>query len=318
MLPANFNQLYYFWTIAKAGSISAAAKRLLLNQSTLSIQLKQLERSLTKTLLIRDRSGVTLTPEGRLAFDACERMFASAEQLVAVLKGGRPAQAPVFRLGASRSVSSERVLSAAAFIQAVDRKASTRIVTAGAEELARRLESRQLDLALTDADLASRLGRGHLSRLITRIPLSFVASPALKRAMGSFPSGLDRVPLLVRSPDNPVRIEVDHFLQRHGLSPVIHSEVEDPDLIRLMALRGEGAGLLDPRSARSALQSGRLVALHRRPIGIFETLWFAVQRVEREPEVQRLIDALLDRFDFLEAAPGTLDKGGRSPDNKEG
>ena len=39
-----FFELYYFWIIAKSGSISAATSRLLLNQSTLSQQLQQLQR----------------------------------------------------------------------------------------------------------------------------------------------------------------------------------------------------------------------------------------------------------------------------------
>src|ERR1051326_5707504 len=78
MLPVNFNHLYYFWVITKAGGISAARGQLLLSQSTLSLQIKQLERSVGRRLFWRGRHGMTLTADGKLAFDYCERIFSPA------------------------------------------------------------------------------------------------------------------------------------------------------------------------------------------------------------------------------------------------
>ena len=58
--------LRYFLAVAREGSISAAAKALHITQPTLSKQLKDLEESLGKKLLIRGSKHITLTDEGRL------------------------------------------------------------------------------------------------------------------------------------------------------------------------------------------------------------------------------------------------------------
>ncbi|MBI5202122.1 MAG: LysR family transcriptional regulator, partial [Elusimicrobia bacterium] len=75
MIPLNYHHLYYFWVVAKAGSITAARERLLLAQPTLSLQLAQLERACGGRLLERSRQGVTLTPLGQQVFEHCERIF---------------------------------------------------------------------------------------------------------------------------------------------------------------------------------------------------------------------------------------------------
>ena len=95
MVPINLHQLYYFWVIAKSGSITSATKCLFLNQSTLSKQLKQLEGALGKSLLVRTRHGVTLTQEGRLAISYCDRIFPQVEELVALLRRGVAVQAAI-------------------------------------------------------------------------------------------------------------------------------------------------------------------------------------------------------------------------------
>ena len=42
MIPLNYHHLYYFFVIAKEGSIAKACEKLFLAQPTLSTQLKQL------------------------------------------------------------------------------------------------------------------------------------------------------------------------------------------------------------------------------------------------------------------------------------
>lgn len=299
MIPANFNQLYYFWVIAKAGSISSAAKRLLLNQSTLSLQMKQLEASFGKRLLTRSRHGVGLTGEGKLAFDYCERIYVHAEELVALLKDDRPSAAAVFRLGVSQTVSWKRAVEVIRLIKSSGRDISVRISTRSSEELQERLERHMLDLVLSDIDLSVRLGRDYKSRLAASTQLYFVAAPEVKARMKTFPSGLTRVPLLFRSPSNPVRKEAEHFLRRKGITPNIQAEVENPDLIRILAVQGEGAGLMDVADADMDLAQGRLVKLHRDPVGIRENVWFTCNRQAKTlPALQKAMDALMGRFSF--------------------
>lgn len=297
MVPANFNQLYYFWIIGKSGSISGAAKRLLLNQSTVSLQLKQLEGALGHRLVTRGRQGVALTETGRLAFDYCERVFGHATELLSILRDPRPAAVPVFRLGVSQTISRDKVLSVASFLRKAAPGVRVKIVSRSSEELEIRLERRMLDLVVSDIDLAVRLGRDYQSRLVSTVPLHFVASPAALRTCGSFPASLRSLPLLLSAPENPTRKQVDRYLVRLGIVPNIEVESESPDLLRIMALEGRGAAIVDPAGVRADLARRRLVLLHRRPIGIRENLWFvAAPRRETDAHRRGLIAALMDRF----------------------
>ena len=53
MLNLNYHHLYYFWTVARLGSITGAARELNLAQPTLSAQIAQLERRCGCRLLTR-------------------------------------------------------------------------------------------------------------------------------------------------------------------------------------------------------------------------------------------------------------------------
>jgi len=75
MIPMNYHHLYYFYVIARAGTISKACETLFLAQSTLSAQLKLLETSLGRKLFERRKQRLFLTDEGRLVLDYAESIF---------------------------------------------------------------------------------------------------------------------------------------------------------------------------------------------------------------------------------------------------
>ncbi len=58
--------LYYFSEVAKAGTLSAAAKTIGITQPAVTRSLKQLEELLGVTLFDRQPTGVVLTPEGQI------------------------------------------------------------------------------------------------------------------------------------------------------------------------------------------------------------------------------------------------------------
>ncbi|SRB29784.1 CP4-44 prophage; predicted disrupted hemin or colicin receptor [Escherichia coli] len=59
-------QIKYFVSTAESGSLSTAAKSLNISQSAITTAIQGLERDIGYKLLIRSKSGVDLTDEGRL------------------------------------------------------------------------------------------------------------------------------------------------------------------------------------------------------------------------------------------------------------
>lgn len=70
-------QLQYFLEVYQTGSITQAARKLIVSQSSVSGALSALERELDCTLFLRGRRGVTLTPHGMRVLEHARRVCES-------------------------------------------------------------------------------------------------------------------------------------------------------------------------------------------------------------------------------------------------
>lgn len=297
MIPVNYHHLYYFWIIAKTGRIGAASRELYLAQPTLSLQIKQLERSLGNRLFDRNRKGVKLTPEGRIAFDYCERIFSQGAELVAALQPEQALKPAILHLGVAGPISRHVVLQILEHTHGIDRQIRVSILGGPFDNLREQLEKHRLDLVVSNTDFSSQMGVEFRGRLAGAIPVYFMAIPRLKARVVRFPADLSRIPILLMAPENPVRKDVDLFLCRHKISVSVATEIEDSELIRFLALRGQGVATMDALTAREDIRSRRLMRLHRKDVGIRQNVWFVCGRHPKpNPILRRIIQSLMERF----------------------
>jgi LysR family transcriptional activator of nhaA len=297
MINLNYHHLYYFWTVARLGGISSAARELNLAQPTLSAQIAALERRCGRKLLVRGPWGARLTPEGEAVLQHCRRIFEAGRQLEADIAAGLDQAPRSLRVGLHGAVPRAVVMRVLDHIRAADPSARAIVSTGAPEGLADRLESRVLDVALATLDLSLRLGPSFRGRALGSIPLVFVAAPSVAKRAGRFPRGLSEVPLLLRGPDNPVTKQVELFLRKNGVGPRVEAEVDDAELLRALALAGRGAAALELPAARADLAAGRLVRLHAGPSGLRMTIWLASARDEHaRPGLEKALAALTSGF----------------------
>lgn len=297
MIPLNYHQLYYFWTIAKAGSFKAATEPLLLAGSTLSLQMTQLERALGFRLFERNRRGVTMTPQGRATYEHCEKIFTEGEALLAMVRKGPRNVPATLRLGVQESISAWIVLRIIDFVGGLEPDVKVSVFGGSQGELQERLRKRALDVAVTNFDYSVALGEDFSSRLVAKIPISFVGTPKIKRRIARFPQDVSQVPLLVRTVENPIRRATDVFLREHGVRPKIEIEIENPLLIRLLALQGRGAAVIDTLTVNDDLKARRLVKLHDRATRMEEYVWLLYDsRPKNDPGLARVMTGLAERF----------------------
>jgi LysR family transcriptional activator of nhaA len=296
MIPLNYHHLYYFWTTVKRGSITKASKDLYLTQPALSQQLKQLERSLKRQLFTRSRGGVALTGPGRKVFEHCERIFTEGELLSRSLEED-VAGPTVLRLGISAAISREIILKIRAAIKRPGVTLLTTIFTGSLGGLQERLSRHLIDLAVSEVDLAPIIGKDFASRLVDAIPVNFVASPLLKKAMHGFPPRGAELRMLLRTPENPIRKSVDAYLKRRGVSFSIAAETDDSDLIRIMAIQGDGVAILSSLAVQKDIAQRRLVELNSDHTGIKEFVWFAAGvRSDTNPVLRDILRELMTKF----------------------
>ncbi|WP_146589330.1 pca operon transcription factor PcaQ [Puniceibacterium confluentis] len=100
-----FRHIECFATIQRHGSLKRACTVLNLTQPALSKTLKELEEILGATLMLRDRGGVRLTPEGRVFLEFAEMSLAALQRGVDGVASLRESGGAVLRVGTLPSVA---------------------------------------------------------------------------------------------------------------------------------------------------------------------------------------------------------------------
>ena len=83
----NYHHLLYFWTVAKTGSITAAAKELRLSHPTISAQINTLENNVGHKLFRQVGRGLQLTEMGQLTYRFADDIFSLGKVLHQSLDG---------------------------------------------------------------------------------------------------------------------------------------------------------------------------------------------------------------------------------------
>ena len=82
----NFSHFYYFYIVAKEGSIKTAAEKLFVSQPTISDQIKLLEDYFQCSLFERKHRQLELTKEGFLALEYADKVFQMSRELTSRLR----------------------------------------------------------------------------------------------------------------------------------------------------------------------------------------------------------------------------------------
>lgn len=244
----NYKHLYYFWTVAKAGSITRASEQLHLTPQTISGQLSLFEDVVGETLFDRSRRKLTLTDAGRTVLGYAEEIFTLGKELEEVLRhspGGRPLQ---LRVGVSDAVP--KALAYKLIEPALRQPDNSRIVCREGKVagLMGELAIHQLDIVIADSPMPPRIDVKAFNHLLGECGLTFFATPELsKEFSGEFPHKLNGAPLLLPGDDVAVRPKLIHWFDQHRIRPRITGEFDDS---ALMAAFGQaGAGIFSAPTA---------------------------------------------------------------------
>lgn len=235
----NYHHLLYFWTVAKEGSVAAAAKKLRLAQPTISTQIKALEEQLGVTLFDRSGRALELTEVGQYVFRYADSIFSLGREMVESLKDGATARQPL-RIGLTQAIPKLVVYRLLEPALGVD-TAPVICTEDGLDRLLKRLVSHDLDVIISDAPVGPDAGVNAHCQLLGRSPVSFFAAPTMAKKLGrDFPRSLTNAPLLLPL-HSILRREIDQWLAAQRLQPQIVGEFDDSALIKVFGQSGVGA-----------------------------------------------------------------------------
>ena len=236
----NFRHLYYFWVVAKEGSITRAAERLGLAIQTVSTQLTLLEQAFGKALFTQQGRRLTLTEAGRLALSYADQIFLLGEQMQEALDASDSTR---IRLAVGISDSLPK-FTAYRLLEVTTRLATpVRLVCHEDqyEALLGDLALHKLDVVLTDRAVPTGTTLRVFSHLLSESEMFVVGAPALAHDYrDDFPASLHGAPFLLPTRNNALRGKIDDWFERHAIRPDVVGEFEDNALLNTFGRRGLG------------------------------------------------------------------------------
>ncbi len=282
----NYHHLLYFWTVARAGGVAAAAEELRLAPSTVSAQVRRLEESLSERLFRKAGRGLALTEMGRLVYDYADEIFSAGREMVEAVRGrptGRPIRLVVGVADVVEKLVAQRLIEPALRIaepvRVVCREASP-------AQLLEALASHGLDVLITDAPVGPEVRVRAYNHLLGESGVSFVATPALAAACRrGFPRSLDGQPMLLPTENMAIRRGLDQWLEERGIRPRVVGEFEDVALLREFGTAGHGIFVTPTMVERQLLRAHRLRAVGRTEAVRARVYGVSVERRIKNPAV---------------------------------
>jgi len=211
------------------------------SQPSVSVQIQKLEGALGHRLFDRSGRAVELTPEGRVVLDYADEIFRLMRELEETVRGrlgGRPVRLVVGLSATVPNLVAFHLLNPAFTVEGpvrlVLREEST-------DRLLAELSAHAVDLVLADLPIPQNVSVKGFNHPLGSSPIDIFGPPLLAhRASEDFPRSLDGLPFLLPGEGNALRRSVDEWFARNSIQPRIVAEVEDIDLINVLAEAGAG------------------------------------------------------------------------------
>lgn len=287
----NLNHFYYFYTVAEAGSVTAASKALHISQPALSKQLKIFETSLNTKLFEKQGRGLQLTPIGFSLFGKARGIFEKAKHLSREFTPTPNLLREQIRIGLGTSI--ERSFAAEVvgeFFKASSsselQKYSVSVVTHDGSHANRYLREHVIDACIAERRL---FGADIFEAATILNPICLVApakfAPRLRRTnREDLRASVEAInlPWIVPSTNIRLRNDVESILEnnRIELRPILESD-SMLTIVRSVE-NGVGLALIPKQYCKAARDPKRLIILDKLKSMPRLTLSLWVRRAEKD------------------------------------
>lgn len=259
-MDINFELYKVFYTVAKSGSFSAAAKELYITQSAVSQSIRNLEKKLETCLLIRGTRSVQLTNAGEMLMshvDQAYNLLKSAEHKIGEMKS--------LTLGEIRIGVGDTIL--------------RYLLTPLLQQFLTDYPNIKLQIInRTSSGIIDSIKKGAVDFGIATMPVNdndiettefrevddvFVASSRFEkyRNVSISLNELSCIPLLLLQKDSMTRHNLDDYFTSKGISIIPEIELESVELLVEYARIGLGVAHVLKESAQAHIQSGELFVI---------------------------------------------------------
>jgi LysR family transcriptional activator of nhaA len=236
----NYRHLYYFWVVAKEGSMSKAAERLDMAIQTISAQVHELEKSLGYLLFKPAGRGIALTESGFAALEIADQIFSIGEKLPEAVRDAALSPKTKIIIGVSDGLPK---LITRQLLEPILKHKDVQLIAheGDFESLLADLALHRLDIILADRPALNNKNLNVYSEELTRTSIAwFSPKQFVKKSKRNFPECLRELPVLLPTSHSTVRLLIDQWFSKHGITPNIVGEFEDSALLKTFAASGLG------------------------------------------------------------------------------
>lgn len=257
------NLEYYkvFYHVARAGSLTVAAKELNISQPAVSQSVKQLEGALGTKLFTRASRGVRLTGEGELLYRYVAKGYEQIRMGEQKLEQMLNLELGEIHIGASDMTLRFYLLP---YLEQFHEKyphIKVTVTNAPTPETLGNLRENKIDFGVVSTPFENEEGLKTVN--VREIEDVFVAGRkfiSYKNRMLDFQE-LEKIPIIFLEGATSTRSYMDSFLQKNNVSIRPEFELATSDMIVQFALRNLGVGCVIRDFAKEYLEDGRLFEL---------------------------------------------------------
>lgn len=257
----NFHHLFYFYTIARAGGISAASKELGIGQPALSSQLKQFESSLGVRLFDRVEKRMVLTETGKAVLQYGQDIFRMGTEMVEYIQDHSLPKRTHVHIGILDSIPKHLTLRLA---QAAleNFNCSLTLLEGQIETLIEDLSAHRIDVLVSNFVPPQATTSSIYSRKIASFPVLICGGPAFKKEK-DLATALKNAPFILPTAQSKLRQDFEHFLQINDLPINRIIEAQDVSTQKLLALHNMGLIIASLPAVQEFIEDKRLFEIAR-------------------------------------------------------
>ncbi len=252
----DLRRLEYLVAVVDHGGFSAAARALHVAQPSVSLAVKELERELGATLLVRLRGGAVPTPAGEALLGPARRALRDVETAEAAVRAVTGLVAGRLDVAALPTLAADPVADLVGRFRRAHPGVTVRLgAPTDLEALAGDVRTGTAELGITEA--------GAANRGLTEIPMHdqelLAVSPPGGTTRAVRIRELAGVPLVLTPPGSSLRDVVGGALRDADVVATVAVETEQRDALIPLVLAGAGTTFLPAQLARAAARLGATV-----------------------------------------------------------
>lgn len=257
----NFEHYKVFYLVAQKGSLTEAAKELMITQPAVSQVIKSLEENLKTKLFQRVSKGVMLTPEGKILFEYVQKgciQFSLGEQRLKQMLGLENGE---IKIGASDMTLQFFLLPYLEQFHEQYPGIKVSVTNGPTPETLDNLRNHKIDFGVVSSPFEEK-SELEITK-VREIEDIFVAGrrfiPYKNRMLDL--SDLEKMPLIVLEKNTSSRKYMDSYLMENQVKINPEFELATSDMIVQFALRNLGIGCVVKDFAKEQIQEGKLFEL---------------------------------------------------------